>query len=206
MKDLLCLAADEDIEATLTNLLIRREALRIAPITFDVRVHPQRDPGCFKQGAAFLGESLAGYKFGLIVFDQAWDGAPSRVPEELEATVRAELERRGLERRADVVVIDPELEARVFSDSPHVETGLGWAGRSPPLKAWLEQQGLWRAGLPKPPDPKRAVEAALHAVRRPRSSAIYANLAAKVSVDRCVDASFARFCARLRSWFPPREG
>jgi hypothetical protein len=48
------------------------------------------------------------------------------------------------------------------------------------------------------------VERALYEVRIPRSSKIYGKLASRVSVERCTDASFARFRDVLRRWFPVR--
>jgi hypothetical protein len=39
-------------------------------------------------------------------------------------------------------------------------------------------------------------------VKLPRSSAVYGNLAGRVSVERCTDVSFTRLRARLHAWFP----
>lgn len=199
MKDLLCLAADKSIEATLRGLLARSQALGIHAVEVDVLVHPRRDPGCYHEAHEFLRPFRDSYHHALVVFDQAWEGAPAQDALVLEQEVR---QRLGGDGWADVVVIDPELEAWVWSDSPHVDACLGWGNRNPGLRTWLDQQGLWRAGHPKPDDPKEAVERALLAVRIPPSSAIYGNLARSVSVERCTDGSFARFRARLGDWFP----
>ena len=102
------------------------------------------------------------------------------------------------------VVIDPELEAWVFSDSPHVDKVLGWTNRNPTLREALEQQKLWGPKDSKPADPKAALEWVLKtAGRRPISSAYFRNLARRVSTKRCQDRAFLRFRKLLQDWFPP---
>lgn len=199
MKDLVCLVADRSIEAAVRGLLSRPEALGIRQVDHEIFVHPRRDPGCFHEADAFLGPLRGRYQHGLVVFDRAWDGAPIQDANELEHAVGRCL---GSDGWGGVVVIEPELEAWVWSDSPHVEESLGWGDRTPALRAWLRQRGLWPAGSPKPLDPKAALEQALAAVRAPRSSAIHGNLARRVSVERCSDESFARFRSLLGIWFP----
>ncbi|MFH0899902.1 MAG: hypothetical protein V2A73_04660 [Pseudomonadota bacterium] len=201
MKDLLCLAADKNLEAALRGLLARPAALGLNAVDFDVLVHPRRDPGCYHEAHGFLQPFRDRYHHALVVFDRAWEGAPAQNPLVLEQNVR---QRLGNDGWGDVVVIDPEIEVWVWSDSPHVEDCLGWRGRNPDLRTWLHSQGLWTAGRAKPDDPKEAVDRALRAVRIPRSSAIYGNLARLVSVARCTDDSFAKFCACLRQWFSPK--
>lgn len=200
MKDLLCLAADNNIEAALRGLLARPEAFGMRAVKVDVLVHPRRDPGCYHEAHELLRPFRESYHHALVVFDQAWEGARAQDPLVLEGDVRRRL---GGDGWADVVVIDPEIEVWVWSDSPHVDNVLGWRDRNPDLRTWLRSQALWTEGRPKPDDPKVAVERALRAVRIPRSSAIYGNLARRVSVERCTDGSFARFRERLRTWFPP---
>ncbi|HEY4589423.1 MAG TPA: hypothetical protein VII86_09345, partial [Thermoanaerobaculia bacterium] len=101
------------------------------------------------------------------------------------------------------VVISPELESWVWSDSPHVERALGWDRGPAPLRSWLQEKGLLEAGAAKPAQPKEAVELALKTVRTPRSSSIYLELARSVSTDRCTDPAFLKLKRCLREWFPP---
>ncbi|NJL28558.1 MAG: hypothetical protein HC897_12045 [Thermoanaerobaculia bacterium] len=101
-------------------------------------------------------------------------------------------------------MLDPELEAWLWSDSPHVDSVLGWKDRNPTLRAWLAEQGFLVEGAAKPSQPKEAVEKALRVVRKPRSSALYRQLAERVSFERCTDPAFARFKDVLRGWFGPR--
>jgi len=100
------------------------------------------------------------------------------------------------------IVLDPELEAWVWSDSPQVDRTLGWAERSPNLRTWLEEQQLWPADIPKPHDPKHAMERALRAVRKRRSPALLRQLAERVSLRRCSDPAFIRLKTTLQRWFP----
>jgi len=198
MKDLICVVADRNLEATLLELLSRRQSLGIRQIEFDVFPFPRKDPGCYHEAPDFLRQYRHDYRHGLVVFDRAWEGAPAQDALELEQNLRGRL---GDDDWADVVVIDPELEAWVWSDSPHVDECLGWSGRTPALRSWLEEKGLWPAGSVKPTDPKEAVLEALRVVRLPRSSAIYRCLAQTVSLNRCSDAAFARLRQRLSTWF-----
>lgn len=201
MKDLLCLVADRNMKAALDALLMRHQALGIRQIDFDVRVHPERDPGCFTRGSDFLRQFQSQYRKALLLFDRDWEGAPTQDANRLEASVREKFHSHGLADWAEVIVIAPELERWVWSDSPEVERALGWQGHRPPLRDWLRERGLWLSSDPKPADPKKAVESALEFVRVPRSSSIYADLARSVSVKRCQDAAFRKLRDLLTGWF-----
>jgi len=198
--DLICVVADKCIDAAIDQVLRRPNALGIRDITFETIVHPRRDPGCFHESA----ELLAGYTthahHALVVLDQEWMGAPASAGTELERLLEASLQAIGTAKWARAVVIDPELEAWVFADSPHVATALGCQSFLD-LRTKLEGAGLWSADRRKPADPKRAVEWALHQARRPRSSSIYREIATSVSLRRCEDPSFLRLTELLRGWF-----
>lgn len=201
MKDLVVLVADRNIEAGIRGLLSRPNALGIRRVEFEIFTHPRRDPGCYQGAHDFLRPLYGQYHRALVIFDRAWEGAPYQAPEALEAAVRERLRIAVAADWADDVVIDPELEAWVWSDSPHVDQYLAWQGRIPSLRNWLRAQGLWPEGATKPGDPKRALESALWEVRVPRSSSIYEKLARSVSVERCSDQAFYRLRERLRAWF-----
>lgn len=104
--------------------------------------------------------------------------------------------------RARWIVIVPEVENWVWSDSPHVAGALGWEGRSPDLRTWLDREGLWPRKETKPPDPKLAFRKAVAEVRLPPSSAILRRIAETVSLERCTDAAFRSLSETLRTWFP----
>lgn len=99
------------------------------------------------------------------------------------------------------VSFDPELEAWVWSDSSQVVSCLGWRADLPDLRQWLAENGFWPSPFSKPPDPKSAVERVLRELRKPRSSAIYAQLARRVSLQRCTDPAFLKFRHIMREWF-----
>jgi hypothetical protein len=197
MNDLICLVPDKNMEAAVSELLKRHAALKIRPLRAEVVVHPRRDPGVFREGVEFMRPLRDKYQHGLLLLDAAWEGAPPNA----QAALDSELAEARLDDWARAIVIAPELEVWVWSDSPHVDEALGWSGRGPALRSWLTQNGLWEAEVPKPRDPKTAVECALWQVRKPRSSAIYRTLAQTVSVDRCQDSAFLRLRETLQNWF-----
>ncbi len=162
MRDLVCLVADKNMAAAVEALLERPEALTIRRLVYEVIVHPRRDPGCFRDAHELLRGFRADTAHAIIVLDRAWDGAPDRGSDAIEAMVEEGLG-PSLHGWARAIVIDPELEAWVFSDSPHVATALGWTQRRSELRNALRDQGLWPHDSAKPPDPRAAVEWALRA-------------------------------------------
>lgn len=200
-RDLVVLAADRNMDAAMNGLLNRPAALDIRPISFEIHTHPQRDPGCLRRADAFLRPFTNRSSFALVVFDHSGCGKEKESPENLEAELHLKLSRAGWPDRAAVIVISPELENWIFSPSPQVDTAMGWARRTPGLRTWLKDKGLMIPGRTKPPDPKRAMEAALRHVRMPRSSSIYENLAGRVSFSGCTDRAFLKFQAVLKQWF-----
>ena len=200
--DLLCLVADKNMEAAVSGLLSRPRALGIRPVAREMMVHPERDPGCFHSGVEFLRGLRSRSEHALVLLDLAWQGVPADSGPEVETQLEERLARGGMDGWAKAVVIEPELEAWVFSDSSHVQTALGWATGSTGLRDALETQGLWPAQAHKPPDPKMAMEWALRKARMPRSSSIYRQLAATVGTKKCTDRAFVRLRGLLRDWFP----
>jgi hypothetical protein len=200
MRDLVVVVPDKDTEQALTGLLKRPESIRVRPIDFVVRVHPQKDPGCYHTGHELAATSRREARHALVVFDRAWEGAPSTDA----AVLRREVESRLRPSWGDdcaCVVIDPELEVWVWSDSPHVAEALGWQGRQPALRDWLEEQGLWPRGQAKPPDPETAFRRAVRRSGLPPSAAVFRHLADRVSVQRCTDPSLRHLLSVLRGWF-----
>lgn len=199
--DLVVLVADKNQAAAVKGLLSRPQALGIRSLAAEMAVHPNRDPGCRRTAHQFLRREAGRFSHALVIFDREGCGAESEACDGLEQGVRRNLSENGWGDRAAVLVIDPELENWVWSDSPHVEDALGWAKREPPLRDWLCNQGFLSKGQPKPPRPKEAMEATLRVVSKPRSSAIYYELAQKVSFTRCSDPAFRRLKDILQKWF-----
>ncbi len=200
MKDLVILVADKNMEYSVKGILSRPQALSIRQITFDIFVHPHNDPGCLNDGHHFLRTSLAQCTHALILFDKEGCGRENLTRPQLEQKVEAKLFRAGWQQAA-AIVLEPELEIWVWSDSPHVAEILGWKNKQPDLNRWLKNKGFLRENEIKPTKPKESMEAALRQVRKPRSSVLYRRLAEKISFGRCTDDAFNKFKTTLQNWF-----
>ena len=203
-KDLVVLAADKDMEYALKGLFARPEALGIRSIKADILVHPQHDPGCVQRGVVFLSRLNLPerYRHGLLVFDYEGSGREQDPVEDLRDSLNRDFARSAWGGRAKAIVLSPELEAWLWSDSPHVDDVMGWKARRPPLRCWLTNRGLLQKSAVKPARPKEAFEAALCEAQKPRSASLYKQIAERVSLRRCSDRSFLEFSDVLRSWFP----
>ncbi|BCV20947.1 hypothetical protein hamaS1_10160 [Moorella sp. Hama-1] len=141
------------------------------------------------------------HHYALIVFDRMGCGREAMNRRDIEKVVENNLVSGGWDNRAAAVVIDPELEVWVWSNSPEVANTLGWPSDMPDLKDWLKTKGYWTDNSIKPSDPKLAFEQVLYQTRKPRSSAIYEQLGRRVSFQRCTDPAFGKFKRTLQRWF-----
>ena len=201
-KDLIALVADKNMEATLRSVLQRHKSLEIRQINFDILVHPHRDPGCLSNAHTLLQPFNQRYLFSLVMFDREGCGQEAKTNAELESGVEKILFERGWPDRSCAITIDPELEAWVWKNSPHVSNALGWDNGIDKLYLWLKEKGHIEENEIYPKRPKEALEAALRNVKKPRSSSIYSELGSKLSLKKCADPSFLRLRTYLQSWFP----
>ena len=201
MKDLVVLVADGQMKFAVRGLLTRGRSLQFRDISFDIWVHPAKDPGCLRRGHEFLRAFTRQYAHALVMHDRDGCGRDTESREALELEIESHLAAAGWHDRAAAIVIDPELEVWVWSDSPEVGTILGWTGRQPSLAEWLDRQGHCELGHGKPRNPKKAVDDALQLSGKRRSSSIFSQLAERVSVHRCIDPAFLKFKALLQQWF-----
>lgn len=118
--------------------------------------------------------------------------------EELELEVKQGLERNGWDRRCEVIALDPELEIWVWSNSPHVPESLGLDSHH--LNEVLER--FPRNAIGKPVHPKEAMQESPRLARKPRSAAIFRQLASSVSLWGCQDRAFRKLLSTLQTWFP----
>lgn len=200
-RDLVLLVADKSIAQAITGLLLRTKALGLRGIAYEIRVHQQRDPGCRVDAAAFLRPFASQFEHALVVFDR--DGCGSEAPrQEIEEGVESELRRNGWGPRARAVVIDPELEVWVWTPFDSLAHELGWGKRFTPLREWLREKGHWATEAAKPLDPKRALEAAMRARRRPKSASTFRRLAEVLRFQECSDDAFQKLREVLVEWFP----
>ena len=202
--DLIVLTADANMETAVRGLLQQPKKLGIRQVRADIRRHPNRDPGCRLEGVAFLSPFQTQYSHAILMFDHEGCGAEAMAAVDLETQLAQDLANAGWGDRAQAIVLVPELEIWVWSDSPHVDDLLGWKDREPNLRRWLINEHFLAEGQIKPSRPKEAMEAALQIVRKPRSSARYEALAAKVSFERCTDSAFVKLRTTLQNWFSER--
>jgi len=201
-KDLVVLVADGTMKNALMGILNRPESIGIRTITFQIYPHHRHDPGCLRESHDFLRRFAGQFRHALVVFDKEGCGREHCSRGGLEAEVSLRLSESGWGERAEALVIEPELEVWVWSDSPHVESVLGWQEQRTSLSVWLRDKGYIEGTSLKPRKPKEAMKEVLRLVKKPHSSAIYREMAEKVSLERCQDAAFVRLKNLLREWFP----
>ena len=198
-SDLVVVVPDGGIEQAMRGILSRPERVGIRPLRGVAYVKHKFDHKVFSEGHLLAAPFRRTHDHALVLLDLAWDGRPTDDAAELSRLVEARLQSAWGDA-ARCVVIDPELEVWVWSDSPHVATELGWPN-SAALRAWLASQRLWRQGVAKPTDPKAAFERATRWARVVPSNAIFRSLAEKVSFERCRDGAFLSLLEILRAWF-----
>ena len=199
--DLIVLAADKKIEAAVQGICRRGRSLGFSEISFKTRVHPRHDPGCLHEAHVALRPFASQFRHAIVVLDKEGSGKESPPRVQIEAEIEAKLNASGWGDRAKVIVIDPELEAWIWSDSPHVAEALGWESGDKALRDWLVERGWCQAGSVKPTRPKEAYEAALQKVSASQSASIYRRLAGKVGLTRCTDPAFMKLKTILQEWF-----
>ena len=204
VKDLIVLTADPQMQRTVETLLGNRQrALGIPGISFDVQRHPHRDSGCRTASEGILRPLRNEYRKAMTVFDFDGSGARNATAPELEMELERQYELAGWENgQVAFIVIEPELEAWLFGTSySHLQRAVNWS-QAEPINEWLAARGYMVAGNAKPSNPKDAIEAILQLEKIPLSSDLFAELARRVSLNRCQDRAFQKFCNTLRSWFP----
>lgn len=202
-RDLVIAVPDADIEIALAAIIGRPESLGTRPIEAILRRLPGRDPGCRTRGVDFLRMYCDTFEHALIVFD--YDGSGASIgPAALEAELEQRLAANGWQDRAAVIVIDPEIEAWVWSGSRHVDRVAGWSQCIPALREWLVDEGF-NPTARKPDRPKEAFQRALRYKGKRPSPALFKELAERVSLKRCTDVAFQKLVTTLQSWFPVAE-
>ena len=185
-------------------LLGRSRSLGTRNIVYTRVRHPERDPGCCRGSVDMLRRYQTTHAHALVVFDRHGSGREGEEREVIERSIEDALKGSGWGDRAAVIVLDPELEIWVWSDSPEVCSALGWDTRSN-LDGFLLEKGLIEARDVKPTDPKKAMTAAMKRSQTPRTASIFERLAENVSLNRCTDPAFAKLKAILQSWFPENQ-
>ena len=198
--DLIVLVADLDIENVARGLLVRAKSLGIRPLRFDVERHPNRDNGCRTQAAAQLRPFRDGYGHALVIFDLHGSGS-STSREETQAEVEDQLASDGWRGRSKAIVIDPEVEAWVWTRSARLPETLGWRGDRAHLQGWLTRRGFWPEDRLKPPDLKEAMREVMREARARRSPDRFLRLVGETALQGCRDPAFGELRDTLRTWF-----
>jgi hypothetical protein len=202
-KDLIVLLADLDAENAVRVLLRRHHSLGIRKLSFDIIRHRMRDSGCCKGAVDMLRPFLESHRYAIVIFDHHGSGRDNDSREAVETDVEHILEIVGWAGRVAAVVLDPELETWVWSDSPKVAKILGWYGNSKGLDDFLTRRGFPKNQQQKPESPKEAMIAVLRHSRKARSASLFSELARQVGLGRCTDDAFAKFKRTLYNWFKP---
>ena len=213
MNDLLFMVADTNMREAVGGLLERQAAHKVIgchPFDFDARrdikvAKGQNDPGLFVRGNELLRPFAGEYRHAVLIVDEEWDSSPGA------AAIHHQLETHLADAgwpppEGLALVVRPEADVWLWSDSPHSATALGWPSWTE-LRPALESQGWMEAGDVKPNRPKEAAEWALrHGTGKvKRSSALYRKVAGKVSVRRCQDSALDTLLGALQRWFPLDE-
>lgn len=204
MKDLVVLVADKNMQFALQGALSRPEALGIRPITHESRTHMGRDGGVRASGTDLLARDRRRFAHALLVLDFEGSGArEGQTVEELEAALDERL-RAVWDGNAKAIVIAPELDVWIWGSDNALREALHWP-LDVSLRSWLQDHGFVFDAGGKPQQPKEALEALVRIHRQPRSSALYAKITGRISLQRCSDPAFVRLRAALRGWFPAAE-
>jgi hypothetical protein len=201
VRDLVVLVADKDMEQTMLALLDRSASLGISPITYRVLTHPNRDNGCRTASHELLRSQSTQHRFALVMFDREGCGGDALTREALERQVEAQLAANGWADRSCALVLDPELEIWLWTDSPALAPAIGWDLQPAAVRDWLRAKRFAIPDNGKPARPKEALRTALRHVSKPPSASLFKELASKASLSRCTDPAFAKLKATLQGWF-----
>lgn len=198
MKDLIVLVADKNMEFAVKGILQRNESFNIRETSHEVIRHSQNDPGVYRTAHDLLKIYVRKYRYAIVMLDREGCGCTDNsiiIAQQIQTRLR----HSGWDGRSNVIVLDPELEVWVWSDSPEVANCIGWNNHD--LREWLRSEGYLLPSAHKPQNPKLALEHALKIKNRPRSSSIFYKLAENVSFNRCTDTAFLEFKKTLQNWF-----
>ncbi|QKG25574.1 methylation-associated defense system protein MAD4 [Actinomadura verrucosospora] len=201
-RDIVFLVADGAMEQMLRGFFSRPQfhrSIRCAHFDFDpsedLIVAPTKDPGVFNTARELLRPFETSHRHAVAMLDNAWEGSPGRdrIHDSIADTLKEAWERFA------VIVIEPELEAWVWQENPHIAEAFNCPTD---FREILARSNHWPRDLLKPPDPKEALEHLRKRYRADRQNAAFRRLAAKISVRHCQDRAFNHLCDNLRTWFP----
>lgn len=211
-RDCVFLLADKNMRASFEGFFSRQgfqQSLGCGWIDIDpmqdlIFAAGDNDPGLYTRAHELLRPFLNTHRHAVVVLDALWDGSPGAI--NICTHIESLLSANGWETdRCVVIVIDPELENWVWQRSIHVAREIGFDNIDE-MNADVDLLNAWPEKQYKPTTPKETLETILRKKRIPRSSAIYRNITAKVSISDCRDEAFIKLIGKLREWFPPDIG
>ena len=90
-KDLVALVADGQMEFALRGLLTRGRSLGFRDVTFDIYVHPGKDPGCRLRAHDFLRPFTQQYAHAVVIHDLEGCGRDAQPREAVESDIESRL-------------------------------------------------------------------------------------------------------------------
>lgn len=208
MRPCLFLVPDKNIEKMICGFLSRTgwyQSLGCSPFAFDPRidliVDPGRDPGIYKRADALLLPYASSHEHAVVMVDAAWAGSPGS--EAIREKVQQHITKAGWPGDTGcAIVLDPEVEVWVWQHTPHVLAALGVTKDYEALQQELQEKNCWTPGASKPHAPKEAVEYVLRKAKKPRSAAIYEQIAGQVTLRKCNDPALQQIQHCLQRWYP----
>ena len=188
----------------------RRPSIGIRKVSYKIVKDMFRDSS--REAIELLRPYQRLYSHALVIRDLDGSGWETKGSVELEASLKEQMLASGWGfGNCEAVVVDPEVEAWLRFDSPHlhrlirerVRRKIEWEDLllQPLIDECITNEGGMNE-YGKPLKPKETFEEVLRHFGIQRSNALYGNLAAKESLKGCSIPSFNRLIEILREWFP----
>ena len=211
-RDLIVVVPDGALYNVIQSLLLKRRlSIQIREITFDVIKDPLRDASPESNTVDLLRGFLRSHTYAIVLRDLSGSGWEQRGASQFEQALLDAMVTNGWRSSCvSAVVIEPEIEAWLRLESPHVQSLVATRARkNADRSALLFQEAVQRAiaknggeVFGKAKNPKEAFESLLEEFGIPRSTALYRHLAERESLEGCQVTSFCKLIALLREWFP----
>ena len=215
MGDLAIHVADNSMDKSLKAFFERPdwpEVLDCARFSIDptnpediFRIPKYKDHGVWKNAAKNLANHFGRFERTVIILDEHFDPSPGAA--QIRADVEKDMLAAGWPRENfEVIVIQPMMEAWLWTDDDSVATAFGIASFAPLRNQFIER-GLWNFGewKPKPENMKEVTAEAMKAGWRLMRDILFTTVFSelqKEAVDQCIEPGFVLLRETLQRWFP----
>lgn len=201
MKDLLVIVSDKNIEFLLLGLFSRLSRIEnIKNFTYQIMVHPQRDPGVVNDSHNFARSFSSKFNYIITVSDYEGSGKDDLPLPQIKQIVETNLESNGWASRACSIIVSPEIENWIWVNEAQMHDAVSW-NQTEGIYEWIDKNKLRKPGEFKPFSPKEAFEKCLRICQTARSSSIYKKIGSSASYKNCTDTSFLMLITQLKEWF-----